>query len=219
MVTYEQIKNNAEINCYIQKANEHLKVLGYTDHSKIHCLRVVAVAEKILTALRYDERKVELAKIAAYMHDIGNMVNRNDHAYSGGVIAFQILSRLSMDFDEIGSIVGAIGNHDELGGDAVNSICAAVILGDKTDVRRSRVRNRTISSFDIHDRVNYAVTRSDVMTDAKNKTITLDLTIDTEISSVTSYFEIFLGRMMMCTKAAEYLGCQFALVINGAKLL
>ena len=213
LVTYEDIRNDESIKCYITEADRALSALGYTEHSFPHVVKAATMAEMILLTLNYPKRTAELAKIAGYMHDIGNIVNRIDHAQSGAVMAFRLLDRMGMDPVEIAMVISAIGNHDESTAAAVNPIAAALILADKTDVRRSRVRNQDFASFDIHDRVNYAVEES------KISAIILDLKIDTSISAVMDYFEIFLGRMMLSRKAAEFLNISFELVINGQRLL
>ncbi|MBE5040392.1 HD domain-containing protein [Ructibacterium gallinarum] len=217
-VTFYDIVKNEEIKTYLEKGDKYIGTMGYTDHSLLHAQRAAKVAYSILTALNYDKRTAELARIAGYIHDIGNVVNRIDHAQSSAVIAFHILTRLGMEPREIAKVIAAIGNHDEGTGTPVNHIAAALILADKTDVRRSRVRNREMSSFDIHDRVNYAVTQSDVSV-LHDKTIRLELKIDTEICSLMDYFEIFLTRMVMCKRAADSLGTSFELIINGTKLV
>lgn len=219
MLTYEEITKNEAIKTYIRKADESLTALGYTEHSFAHVTRVANTAGNILTTLGYPERDVELAKIAAYLHDIGNLVNRTDHAQSGAVMAFRILDHLGGSPEEIATITTAIGNHDEGTAFAVNPIAAALILADKTDVRRSRVRNREATTFDIHDRVNYSVEKSSTKINDEKTEITLELTIDTNLCPVMDYFEIFLGRMILCRKAAEKLGLQFKLNINGQILL
>ncbi len=219
MISFEDVRKNEDIKNYITAADVSLKALGYTEHSFAHVLRVSNCAAEILCALGYDTHTVELVKIAGYLHDIGNLVNRVDHSQSGAVMAFRILDKLGMPSEDIAAIVTAIGNHDEGTGVAVNAISAALIIADKSDVRRSRVRNADFSSFDIHDRVNYSVERSELQVDAEGKSITLVLTVDTEISSVMDYFEIFLGRMVMCRKAAAELGLRFSLIINSQKLL
>jgi len=219
MLTYEEITKNEAIKTYIRKADESLTALGYTEHSFAHVTRVANTAGNILTTLGYPERDVELAKIAAYLHDIGNLVNRTDHAQSGAVMAFRILDHLGGSPEEIATITTAIGNHDEGTAFAVNPIAAALILADKTDVRRSRVRNREATTFDIHDRVNYSVEKSSTKINDEKTEITLELTIDTDLCPVMDYFEIFLGRMILCRKAAEKLGLKFRLNINGQILL
>jgi metal-dependent HD superfamily phosphatase/phosphodiesterase len=218
-VTYNQIKDNPVIRCYIDEADRSLKTLGYTEHSVAHVTRAAHVAEMILTTLGYSEREAELAKIAGYMHDIGNVVNRIDHAQSGALLAFRLLDNLGMDPSEIALVISAIGNHDEATAYPVNPIAAALILADKTDVRRTRVRNQDLKTFDIHDRVNYAAEKSEIYFSADKKSIILDLTIDTSICAVMDYFEIFLNRMLLSRRAAEFLGLTFELLINGQRLL
>lgn len=217
-VTFEDVKNNEEISAYIKKADETLASIGYTEHSFSHVTRVATQAAHILTALGYDERRVELSRIAGYMHDIGNVVNRADHAQSGAVMAFRILDKMGMSACEIADTICAIGNHDEATGAPVNEIAAAIILGDKTDVRRSRVREPIIRPFDQHDRVNYAVTKACVALNKEEKEISLHLSIDTTQCSVMDYFEIFLSRMLMCKRAAQYLSLHFRLIINGVSM-
>ena len=219
MITYEQIKNNDAVNVYIEEANRALAALGYTDHSYAHVTKVAVWAGDMLEKLGYDERTAELARIAGYMHDIGNVINRVDHSQSGALMAFRILDNLGMAPEEISRIISAIGNHDEGTGKPVNEISAAIIIADKSDVRRSRVRNRDEQTFDIHDRVNYSVEKADLTIDNENKQIKLSLTVDTRYGSVMDYFEIFLGRMIMCRKAADKLGLQFRLMINGQSLI
>ena len=219
MITFETVKNDPAIKEYIRRADQSLEVLGYTEHSFAHVGKAVSACEYVLGALGFDQRQIELAKIAAYMHDIGNLVNRVDHSQSGAIMAFRILDNLGMPADEISSIVTAIGNHDEGTGVPVNEIAAALILADKSDVRRSRVRNIDYSSFDIHDRVNYSVTDSKLLIGESKEEIFLAITIDTQYGSVMDYFEIFMGRMILCRKAAERLGLRFRLVINGQTLL
>ena len=219
MITFEEIKKNEAIKTYIKKADESLVALGYTEHSFAHVTKVALDAARILETLGYPPREIELAKIAGYMHDIGNLVNRNEHSQSGAIMAFRILDNLGMDAEDMATIVTAIGNHDEGTGVAVNAVAAALILADKTDVRRTRVRNRDKSKFDIHDRVNYSVEKAVTEIDTDTKTITLTLALDAEMSSVMDYFEIFLGRMIMCRNAAEKLGLTFSLIINGQKVI
>lgn len=220
MITYEQIKNHPDIRVYVSEADSSLAALGYTEHSFPHVTRVAAMAGYILETLGYSERDVELAKIAGFMHDIGNLVNRVDHSQSGAIIAFRILNSLGMDASEMAAIVAAIGNHDEETGVPVSAIAAALILADKSDVRRSRVRDKKhINRNDIHDCVNYSVTKSELIINESKTEITLKLEIDTEFSPVMNYFEIFLKRMIMCRKGAGKLGLQFKLSINGQLLL
>ena len=218
-ITFEQIKNNEDIKTYITKADTSLKALGYTEHSFAHGGKVSSDAAYILESLGYDERTVELARIAGYLHDIGNLVNRVDHSQSGAVMAFRILDNIGMPADEIATVVTAIGNHDEGTGVPVNAVAAALIIADKCDVRRTRVRNSRPESFDIHDRVNYSVEESSLRIDTAGSSMTLELTIDRSISAVMDYFQIFLGRMQMSKKAAESLGLDFSLVINKQRLL
>ncbi|MGI5896730.1 MAG: HD domain-containing protein [Oscillospiraceae bacterium] len=218
MITCEQIRNNPEINTYIQKADESLNVIGYTEHSFAHVSYVAAQAKNIMTILGYPEREAELAWIAGYMHDIGNVVNRYNHALSGAVMCFRLLDKMGMPADEVAAITSAVGNHDEGTAFPVSPVAAALILADKCDVRRTRVRNTDIASFDIHDRVNYAVERS-VLSVPDAKTVRLELSIDTSISPVLNYFEIFMDRMLLCTKAADMLSTKFELIINGQKIL
>lgn len=216
-ITFEDIKKNEIINTYIKKADESLSALGFTEHSFAHVTKVATVAGTILKELGYSESEQELAKVAGYLHDIGNVVNRIDHAQSGAVMAFRMLDRMDVDPEDVATIVTAIGNHDESTAFPVNAVAAALILADKTDVRRSRVRNQAISTFDIHDRVNYSVIESNVSVNRSE--IKLDITIETKICSVMEYFEIFLNRMLLCRKAAEKLRVNFSLVINGQKMM
>lgn len=219
IVTYKYIKQNPDIMEYIRRADKALEVQGYTEHSFAHVEKAAATSAMILTTLGYDERTVELARIAAMMHDIGNVINRTDHAQSGAVMAFRLLDNLSMPASEICSVISAIGNHDEATAQPIDPISAALIIGDKTDVRRSRVRNSDLLTFDIHDRVNYAVEKSTVSFNNDNSAIILELQIDTEISPVIEYFEIFLQRMLLCRRAAVFLGVDFEMIINGSKIL
>ena len=218
-VTYEDIKNSKEIRTYIKQADASLEALGYTEHSFAHCTKCAEAAGMLLEKMGYSEHEVELAKIAGYMHDIGNVVNRVDHAQSGAIMAFRLLDKIGMAPEDIAKIITAIGNHDEATAFPVNEIAAAIIIADKTDVRRSRVRNRATIKHDIHDRVNYAVKSSDINLDIKAKTLTLILTIDTKICAVMDYFEIFLSRMLLSRKASDTSGLSFKLKINNAFLL
>ena len=218
-LTYKDIKENEDVKIYIERADEQLLALGYTEHSFEHVSRVAEVGGYILRTLGYSERDVELVKIAGYLHDIGNLVNRIDHSQSGAVISFRLLDKLGMEAEDIATIVSAIGNHDEGTGVPVNPVAAALILADKSDVRRSRVRNRETVSFDIHDRVNYSVIQSLLTINDDKTAITLDLTVDTHYGTVMDYFEIFLGRMIMCKKSADKLGLQFKLLINKQAML
>ena len=218
-MTYEEIRRDAAVNVYIAQADASLKALGFTEHSFAHVTKVAEMAGEILEKLNYPPRTVELAKIAGYLHDIGNVVNRVDHSQSGAVMAFRILDRMNFPPEEIATIVTAIGNHDEGTGVPVNAVSAALFLADKSDVRRSRVRKTADIQVDIHDRVNYSVTESKLEIDPERKQITLKLTVDTSVSSVMAYFEIFMKRMMLCRNAAERLKLTFKLVINGQILL
>ena len=218
-MTYEQIKKDESIRTYITQADASLGVLGFTEHSFQHVTRVAETAGYILQTLGYDERTVELAKIAGYLHDIGNLVNRVEHSQSGAVMAFRILDHMGFPAEEISVIVTAIGNHDEGTGVPVNPVAAALILADKSDVRRSRVRIKDQTKFDIHDRVNYSVTKSEMKINEAHTLVKLKLSIDTHFSSVMDYFEIFMGRMILCRQAAERLGLQFKLMINEQQLV
>ena len=220
MITYEQIKKDESIRTYIKAADASLEALGYTEHSFAHVTRVAVTAGDILTTLSHPERDAELARIAGYLHDIGNLVNRVDHSQSGAILAFRILDKMGMSPTEIAPIVAAIGNHDEGTGVPVSAIAAALILADKSDVRRTRVRNAAaIDPTDIHDAVNYATKSSSIEISEDKKYITLKLDIDTNVGSIVDYFEIFLGRMLMCKAAAKKLGLTFKLNINGQILL
>ena len=217
-ITYQDIKNNQAVRTYIQKADESLTALGYTEHSFAHVTKVAELASDILLTLGYSEREAELAKIAGYLHDIGNVINRIDHAQSGAVMAFRILDNMGADPEDSATIVTAIGNHDESTAFPVNAVAAALILADKTDVRYTRVRNQDYSQFDIHDRVNFSVKESEVEV-VKDSHIKLELTIETKMCTVMDYFEIFLNRMLLCRKAADKLGVPFMLIINGQRLI
>ena len=219
MITLKDIKENKELDALIEGAQKQLTAIGYTEHGHRHISIVSERAGKILEELGYPQRRIELAQIAGYMHDIGNCVNRVDHAHTGAILAYQILKEMGMSIDEITEIMMAIGNHDENTGTAVSDISAALILADKSDVHRDRVTNKNLSTFDIHDRVNYAVTNADLILNAGERKITLNLKIDTKISPVLDYFEIFMQRTMMCKYAAKYLNIWFELIINNTKLL
>ncbi|MBQ8909889.1 MAG: HD domain-containing protein [Oscillospiraceae bacterium] len=219
MLTYEEVKNSEAIKTYITRADESLAAPGFTEHSFAHVVYAAEKAGYILTVLGYDDRTVELAKIAGYLHDIGNLVNRKEHSQSGAVMAWSILNDMKCDPGEMATIVTAIGNHDEGSGVPVNAVAAALILADKADVRWTRVRNQDISTFDIHDRVNYSVKKSSLQISEDKTQIILELTIDNQFGSVMDYFEIFMGRMLLCRKAAERLGLQFKLIINGQPLI
>jgi metal-dependent HD superfamily phosphatase/phosphodiesterase len=214
MITFKDIKNNEEIKTYIAAADRSLSALGYTEHSFAHVGLVSDRAASMLEALGIDERTVELARIAGYLHDIGNLINRVDHSQSGGIMAFKILRDMGMPADEIATIITAIGNHDEGTGVPVDMVAAALILADKSDVRRSRVRNSDPVTFDIHDRVNFSVVDSSLDINTNDKTVRLTLEIDTKTASIMDYFEIFLGRMTLCRRAADRLGLAFKLTIN-----
>ena len=216
---FEEIKKNKEILAFLKKGNENLGVLGYTDHSEAHCVLVAERAGSILKTLGYSDKEVELVKIAGFMHDIGNAVNRAHHAEYGAILANDLLKNTDMSLKDRVTVVSAIGNHDESTGGATDCISAALIIADKTDVRRNRVRNTDMASFDIHDRVNYAVTEANLKINTEKKVIALNLQIDETICTMFEYFDIFLGRMMMCRKAAEILGYRFKLTANGSKVL
>lgn len=217
--TLDDVKKDAEVEAFITKANEYTGVIGYTEHGLRHATLTSNIAGNVLRRLAHDERTVQLAAIGAYLHDIGNLVSRLNHEHTGAMLADRILLRMGMPPEERAVVMGTIGNHEERHGEPVSTAGAAVILADKSDVHRSRVRNPDPKTFDIHDRVNYAVEHSFLRVDEKSKTVTLELTIDTAISQVMEYFEIFLGRMLMCRRAAQFLGCGFKLQINGVKIL
>ncbi|MCL2367472.1 MAG: HD domain-containing protein [Oscillospiraceae bacterium] len=216
---FTDVRNSAKIKTYIQKADDTLSVQGFTDHSFPHVTKVATEAGDILRTMGYTEREAELAQIAGYLHDIGNVVNRTAHAQTGALLAFRLLEELGGEPEDIATVITAIGNHDEHTSAPVNPICAAVILADKSDVRMTRVRNRDIPTFDIHDRVNYAVKESSLTINDDKTIINLDLTIDTAQCAVMDYFEIFLSRMTLCRRAAEMLNLRFTLTINGQQLL
>ncbi len=219
MITLKDVCQNEEVNALIKGAQKQLDALGYTEHGHRHISIVSKRAGDILQKLGYPERTIELARIAGYLHDIGNCVNRVDHAQSGAILAYEILKNMGMPVEERTEIMMAIGNHDEGTGTAISDISASIILADKSDAHRDRVRNPNLGTFDIHDRVNYAVTKSSLTLDAEKRIITLDLKIDTEICPVLDYFEIFMDRTMMSKYAAKYLKIWFSLVINDTKLL
>ena len=219
MITLKDIKENKELDALIRGAQKQLNAIGYTEHGHRHISIVSKRAGDILEKLGYPERTVELTRIAGYMHDIGNCVNRVDHAHTGAILAYNILKEMGMPIEEITEIMMAIGNHDKNTGTAVSDISAALILADKSDLHRDRVVNKNLSTFDIHDRVNYAVTNADLIMNEKERKVTLNLTIDTKISPVLDYFEIFMQRTMMCKYAAKYLKIWFELIINDTKLL
>ena len=219
MLTFEDIKNNEDVKTYITAADESLCALGFTEHSFAHVTRTAEDAGYILKTLGYPERDIELAKISGYLHDIGNLVNRDNHSLSGAVMVFNLLEDLGFEAAEIATVTTAIGNHDEGTGVPVNHVSAALILADKSDVRRSRVRNLDSSSFDIHDRVNYSVKKSVLKINEEHTLIKLKLTVDTKYGSVMDYFEIFLARMILCRKAAERLNLEFKLIVNEQQLI
>jgi len=219
MMTLDDIKNNVSVRTYITRADESLAALGYTEHSFAHVTRTAEVSGYILKTLEYPERDIELVRISGFLHDIGNLINREGHSLSGAVMAFRILESMGFEATDIATVTTAIGNHDEGTGVPVSHVCAALILADKSDVRRSRVRNRDTSTFDIHDRVNYSVRKSSLKINEERTIIKLKLTVDTKYGSVMDYFEIFLGRMILCRKAAERLGMQFKLIINEQQLI
>lgn len=218
-ITYEQIKQNPGVTAYITQADQALKAYGYTEHSFAHAAKTAETAAQILQAYTFGDPEQELAKIAGYLHDIGNCVNRVDHAQSGAVMAFVLLENMGMPPEDIATVIAAIGNHDESSSVPVSAVAAALILADKSDVRRTRVRNHNKASFDIHDRVNFSVEDTKLNLDPDRKIITLELKIDSEICPVMDYFEIFIGRMILCKRAANFFGSRFKLMINGANML
>ena len=218
-MTYKEIRKNKEINAYIKKGNDNLAVLGYTDHSQVHCTLVAERAAMILEKFGYTEHDIELVKIAGYMHDIGNSINRKNHAEYGALLANELLQRTDMSLEDRVTVVSAIANHDESTGGAVDIISAALIIADKTDVRRDRVREKDKAQYDIHDRVNYAVEASALKISLEKKQIALNLQIDESICTMYDYFDIFLGRMQMCRHAAEFFDARFKLTANGSKVL
>ena len=218
-ICYETVRNSEEIRTYITQADQSLLARGFTEHSFAHVTRCAEFAARILAQLGYGEHDQELARIAGFMHDIGNVVNRHDHAISGATMAFRILDKMGMEPADVAAVITAIGHHDDSTAFPVNAVAAALILADKTDVRRSRVRNKDMATFDIHDRVNYSVERSEVLLDVPGRTVTLSLSINTEVCAVMDYFEIFLQRMLLCRRAAEALSLKFRLEINGQVLL
>lgn len=216
--SYEAIKEDKEINLLIEKGNQVLGELGFTEHSTKHATKVAQEAARILKELGYSAHEIELSKVAGYMHDIGNSINRNDHAHSGAIMAYQILKERKMPLADAITVATAIGQHDEATGTAVDAVSAALILADKTDVRRNRVRNQVIANFDSHDRVNYAALGSHLQIKKEKKVIQMELEMDDSMCTVMDYFEIFLQRMLMCKRAAEVLGCRFKFLVNGNKL-
>ncbi|KPJ54063.1 phosphohydrolase [candidate division TA06 bacterium DG_24] len=218
MVTLEDIKKNELVGAYLKRADEQLGVIGYTEHGPRHADLVAHIAYNVLSRLERTEREAQLAAIAGYLHDIGNVVSRVDHAQTGAIIAQSILADMGMSPDEYTGIMAAIGNHHEQDGNPVSDIAAALILADKSDVHKTRVRNPELIKFDIHDRVNYAAQNSFLRVDGERRALTLEVTIDTDISPVMEYFEIFLSRMVIARRAADFLGCAFELLINGIRL-
>ena len=218
-ITIETLRKDEEIGVYLKCSTEYLGTLGFTEHGKRHVSIVARRARNVLKDLDFSERDCELAEIAGYLHDIANMINRFNHGGMGAVMAYNILSRLKMPPEEIALVISAIGNHEEERGNAVNHVASALILADKSDVHRTRVTNTDFATFEIHDRVNFAAESADLEVNKKDKTIRLLLSIDTKICPVMEYFEIFLARMMMCRRAANFLACRFGLVINGNELL
>lgn len=218
-MTYKEIRKNKEVLAYLKRGNDTLGVMGFTDHSEVHCTVVAERAAKILKKLGYSEHDIEIAKIAGFMHDMGNAINRHRHAEYGALLADRILAETNLPLEDRVAVVSAIGNHDESTGGAMDAISAAIIIADKTDVRRNRVRAKEMTRFDIHDRVNYAVTEAALEVDAEKKVIKLNLQIDESICSMLEYFEIFLQRMLMCRRAAELLGVKFKLTANGSKIV
>lgn len=219
MVTLKTLTKDPEVVALITEADRQLEVLGYTEHGQRHARLVAKNARMVLTALGREDRACELASIAGYLHDIGNVVNRDQHERISAVLAREVLLRLGAGYADTAQVMAAIGNHHEVGGNPVSEVSAALILADKADVHRSRVRNADLISFDIHDRVNYAVRKSGLAVDRERRSITFDLVTDTSIAPVMEYFEIFLTRMIISRRAADFLGCHFALVINGTKLV
>ena len=217
-VVLRDVRNNPKVRAYIEKANEQMREIGYSEHGLRHAALVAAIARNICLGLDHDARTAELAAIAGYLHDIGNCIHRIYHPQIGATMAFQLLDQMGMDAAEIGTIIGAIGNHDEPEGIPINIITAAVIIADKSDVHFTRVQNPDPMTYDIHDRVNHAVQKSRLVVDKVAMTLTLDLVIDTKEATLMEYFEIFVIRMIMCRKAAEKLGCRFCLIVNGVEL-
>jgi metal-dependent HD superfamily phosphatase/phosphodiesterase len=219
MITLEDVKKNEQVKLFIKKSDEILGIIGYTEHGERHASLAASIAYNILNRLKHPEKRAHLASIAAYLHDIGNMINRDYHAQTAAILAYYILSQMDMHPEDVMEIMAAIGNHDEKDGQPVSDICAAVILADKSDVHSSRVRTLAMIKQDIHDRVNYAAKSSFLRVEEEKKLITLEIKIDTSISQVMEYFEIFLSRMVVCRRAAEFLGLKFQLEINGQRLL
>ncbi|TET75978.1 MAG: HD domain-containing protein [Candidatus Cloacimonadota bacterium] len=219
MITLADVMNNETVKTYVHKADDFLGIIGYTEHGERHAKRVAKTAERILSDLEKKERIITLGSIAGYLHDIGNVINRENHAQSGAVLVHSILTSMGMPVDDVSEIIGAIGNHHEEDGIPISVVAAALILADKSDVHRSRVRNPEFVKFDIHDRVNYATTKSLLDVDKDDTKIIFNLTIDTTIAVVMEYFEIFLSRMIISRRAADFLGCKFQMIINGNKVI
>ena len=219
MITPEKVIKHPDVQALIRAADQYMETIGYTDHSIDHVSRVAKRASEIMEKLEMSRRECELAEIAGYLHDIGNVIHRNGHPQASGLISFQLLTKMGMPMEEIAVVVGAIGNHDEEFGDPISNVSAALIIADKSDVRRSRVRNPNMINFDIHDRVNYAAEKSELVVDRANRLIRLMLKVDTSISAVAEYFEIFLSRMHITRRASAYLNCDFVLSINGVELM
>lgn len=217
-LTLKEVKANPKVKKLIDGANEVMKAMGYTEHGPRHVGVVSSITRYILENLAVPQREIELGQIAGYLHDIGNVINRNDHPLTGANIAFTILNEMGMDAAEIAPILGAIGNHEEINGQPVSTMSAALIIADKSDVHFSRVQNPIMETFDIHDRVNYAVQKSRVLMEPGQQKIELTLEIDTSYASVMEYFEIFLSRMIMCRRSADLLGYKFTLNVNGIYL-
>ncbi|MEP7198673.1 MAG: phosphohydrolase [Chloroflexota bacterium] len=217
-VTIDGVKQEAQVIAFLQRANEQMRLLGYTEHGQRHAALVGSIAHDILVRLGHPERTAQLAEIAGYLHDAGNIIHRDRHALSGSMIALHVLERLAMPYDEIAIIMGAIGNHEEEHGDPVGSVSAAVIIADKADVHKSRVQNPRSETFDIHDLVNNASNRSFVRVDAEKKVISLEIDIDTSVSQVGDFFEIYVSRLLIARRAAKFLGCEYHLVVNGARV-
>ena len=218
-MNYQQIRQHPEVCAFLAKGDANLEDLGFTDHSQAHCVLVAERAAYILRKLGYSDHEEELARIAGFMHDMGNAINRSRHGEYGALLAYDILKKYDLSMEDRLTVVSAIGNHDESTGGAKDPVSAALILADKTDVRRNRVRPQDRADFDIHDRVNYAVTGTSLKVDPEERKISLNLQIDEQICTMYEYFDIFLGRMMMCRGAAEMLGAKFRLTVNGGKVL
>ena len=218
IVTLDLVRRDPKVKIYLQAANDQMNALGYTEHGFRHAGMVAEMARNLLASLGQDERVLELSAIAGYLHDVGNAVSRNDHANSAAIMAFTLLNEIGMSASEVAIVMGAIGNHEEELGAPTSAIGAALIIADKSDVHHSRVQNLNPLTFDIHDRVNFSVQRSHLRVDTQNKTVRLELTTDEQSASVMEYFEIFLSRMLMCRRAADFFGYRFKLIINGGEM-